>query len=128
MFKNYCENMAHSGIHIQQAKHNTNFFKKIENFFFYDWIITVIFYIALQYVDHFLDYFLKEHPNTHQDRDDLLKMNDKFFSKNFFISYKSLKNLSEMARYQPDKWQNIIDANKISKSLVDLENIKNRIP
>lgn len=112
---------------MQQVDHNIKFYQNIKGLIFYDWIVTVIFYTAVHYVDNFLDTFLSVHPATHTERKDLIIKNSKYFSKKFYYSFSRLLNDSQMARYQPDQWKNTLTPIRIKILLDDLENIKKRL-
>lgn len=121
--------MPDSQSHIEQAKHNKEFFDSINKLPFPDWMTTVIFYTAVHHVDYFLNHFLKQHPNGHNERTEYIRnaiRNKGLFSINFWKSYSRLLNDSKLARYEPDKWKNVIDNKRIIIYLQDLDVIKNR--
>jgi len=98
--------MGDSASHIEKAKHNENFImqiKKIDSLkkpAFPDWIVTVIFYSALHYVDSKLAIVAPhpfKHPPTHADRNTAVACYLPKISKYYFF----LKNKSEYARYFP---------------------------
>lgn len=89
--------------HTNKAQHHEKFLqfvkdndsKVISNF--PDWVITIAFYVALQYVDAKLAKF-NQHPAMHQDRNTLVAKYLPQLSRNYFV----LKGKSEFARYIPN--------------------------
>ncbi len=126
--------MPSSDSHKGQARHNKNFYDElnkninIKNTFF-DWITTVIFYIALHQNDCFLC-SQNIHPIDHKDRRKIIaeesKKHSGLFSKKYWYSYQRLYNESLKARYKPDEWKRDINSSRIKLLLKDLDVIKNR--
>jgi hypothetical protein len=93
--------------HIDQAKHNNDFHDCIESNFsgrFYDWKITVLFYVAIHYlkalaanrnIDIGVTHYDIEH-NVNPDRNGK-KMQ---ISRNAWREYKNLFNYSRTSRYE----------------------------
>lgn len=122
--------MSQERFHQDQIKHNEAFYKDISSLpsQYLDWMTTVIFYIAVHYVDTFLCNIMGAHPGKHEIRNRFLSnlVINGTFSNNFWISYKRLYNSSRIARYMPDIWKRRIDSSKIQLYLQDLDVIKNR--
>lgn len=92
--------------HLEQASHNLKFHKSIESSFegqFYDWRITVLFYVAIHYLKALAvhrgcaigDTHFEIEKNVNPDRDNA----NMRISKNAWREYKSLLQYSQTARY-----------------------------
>lgn len=106
--------MGDTAAHIRKAQHNERFLKLVEASdvsdlpTFVDWIVTVAFYIALQYVDSKLAVIGKtleeKHPGNHAQRNTAVAV---CFPRPIRRSYFYLKGKSEYARYFPDSERRI---------------------
>ncbi len=118
--------MADQAAHVDQARHNKDVVKKIEKLLdTEDWQITMIFYIAVQYLDSYLATFGK-HPLNHANRRNLLNPHTLIgskFSKTFLDSYERLYNASRSARYIPG-WYKKVDCKEFASYLTDLNVIR----
>jgi hypothetical protein len=88
--------------HQRKARHNEKFFKSVVTAqssakTYPDWCITIIYYVALQYVDAKLAK-MDMHPPNHYTRNPMVANNLRKMSGSFFF----LQNRSEEARYFPD--------------------------
>ena len=93
--------------HLEQATHNQHFHDSIETNFegrFYDWKITVLFYVALHYLQALADSRSISIGETHFEVEQNVnpdKVNAKMrISKGAWREYKSLSTYSRTARYQ----------------------------
>jgi len=95
--------MGDVSAHTRKAKHNEAFLMLVQKFdslqkpSFPDWLVTVAFYIAVQYVDAKLAQEGK-HPGNHPERNHFVATLLRHLGKDYFF----LKNKSERARYIPD--------------------------
>ena len=64
-----------------------------------DWIITVVFYSAVHFVDCFIVERDLDKPRSHVQRDRMIESNS--LLSHLAFEYFSLKDLSQSARYQP---------------------------
>jgi hypothetical protein len=99
--------------HIDKARHNEQFFSSldIETTSFLDWVVTGIFYSALQYLDSYLANH-GEHPDKHFDRINLIWAKPDL-GRSFFRLYRPLEDDSRDGRYRmrtftPDEVRNDI--------------------
>ena len=84
--------------HLAQGEHNTNFYLTIDRSAYSDWAATVLFYVALQYIDAFLA--TKDvHPSSHDRRDNYVNTVSELRAIAF--DYFRLKTASRNARYYP---------------------------
>jgi hypothetical protein len=84
--------------HIAQANHNQSFVDSFDPNTYSDWSATVLFYVALHYIDAFLS--LKgQHPPKHEVRDDWVRKVPEL--RPIVADYFRLKNFSINARYVP---------------------------
>lgn len=84
--------------HVDQAKHNFDFFQSLDKETYSDWAVTVLFYTALHYIDAFLA-TQSIHPGSHDIRDKYVNRVSQL--KPLYPSYSFLKNHSRNARYSP---------------------------
>ncbi len=96
--------MATFNDHIAQAKHNYEFCKFIcknsDNF--YDWRVTVNFYIGIHLINAHLAYIDNVHYRRHSDVENAINPNNNggcALPEEIYLSYKSLHNLSRRSRY-----------------------------
>src|SRR5687767_13619864 len=89
--------------HLAQAAHNHDFLKTINLSIYPDWGSTVLFYIALQYIDAFLA-TRNVHPPKHAARDVAVANSTELAP--IYNEYRKLKNDSFNARYYPPFKQN----------------------
>jgi len=99
--------------HKRKAHHNENFLSIVQrndpgpSFVYPDWLITVAFYVGLQYVDAKLAGLKPPlHPHTHSERNTFVASN---LPRQKVKVYFFLKAKSEYARYFPDSETKISD-------------------
>lgn len=90
--------MPPAASHLEQARHNANFYATIDKAVCADWAITVLFYTALHYVDALLAQ-QGVHPTSHAGRNRALERIAEL--RPIYADYESLKNASYNARYEP---------------------------
>jgi hypothetical protein len=104
--------MGRKSSHIAKAKHNEEFMNLIQKFdsltnpYFPDWIVTVIFYMALHHIDSKLATVAPppfDHPGDHGCRNTAVSLYLRKISKYYFF----LKGKSEFGRYIPYSEKNI---------------------
>lgn len=83
--------------HILQAHHNEAFYEDIDKNTYSDWAMTVLFYVALQYIDAFLATVGMANPGGHGVRD--REVNGQAQLQSIANLYFRLKNRSQNARY-----------------------------
>lgn len=84
--------------HLIQAKHNEKLLAKLGGGEFDDWEVTLMFYIALHYVDAYLAKVHKiDDPGDHAERDRLVA--EKNHTRTLYGTYMRLKSRSVQARY-----------------------------
>lgn len=118
--------------HLNQAKHNESFLSVVETHFpdnFFDWKITIIFYIAVHYIDaYFASY--GEHTYSHEDRREKLEYGANSVSMAFIDHYNNLYNICRNARYNgfTDEQAYLrLQQNKLAEAKKNLKFIKNYI-
>lgn len=89
--------MPYQNEHIKKAIHNKSFFDSFDfdTTRYVDWLITILFYICLHYVDSKLAQS-NFHPSTHETRDRYISRTS---LRHVFAEYRLLKDESENARY-----------------------------
>ena len=88
--------MPNNAAHKSQIAHNEDFVKDTDNPYF-DWKVTGMFYVAVHYVDAYLDKAIGYSPDTHAKRmTAIAKMAP---LKNVLYDYRELLNESRSARY-----------------------------
>jgi hypothetical protein len=109
--------MGNDIAHKRKARHNENFLSMVQrndagpNFVYSDWLVTVAFYIALQYVDAKLANLTPPlHPLVHSTRNNYVATN---LPRQIADDYFFLKGKSEFARYFPDS-ERRISANMVN--------------
>lgn len=112
--------MGNEQSHQDQAKHNKKFLEKINYMSFLDWIVTVMFYTAIHYIDFFLAR-INVHPHNHTRRGNEV---GRRFNENFYNSFRNLEHYCYIARYEPNAWRQQIDKDKIEELKQDLNRIK----
>jgi hypothetical protein len=85
--------------HLEQARHNVQFYASIDRTVFKDWAVTVLFYTGLHYIDAFLAEKRSIHPPKHKQRDTLVSTVTEL--RPILADYFALKNGSFNARYMP---------------------------
>lgn len=94
--------MANFCDHIAQARHNYNFSKVLssENEY-YDWRVTVNFYICIHLINAILAYEKDAHYRRHKDVEKAINPfnGECAIPQVIFLSYKKLHNLSRRSRY-----------------------------
>lgn len=99
--------------HRRKAHHNENFLAIVQrndsgpSFVYPDWMITVAFYVGVQYVDARLAGLTTPlHPQNHWERNNYVANNlPHLMARDYFF----LKGKSEFARYTPDSERRISD-------------------
>jgi len=99
--------------HKRKALHNENFLTMVQrndpgpSFTYPDWMVTVAFYIGVQYVDGKLASLTPPlHPQNHAERNNYVANNlPRLMARDYFF----LKQKSEFARYIPDSETRISD-------------------
>lgn len=83
--------------HLEQARHNEAFLQRIDSDTYSDWVVTVLFYAALHYVDAYLAKQGHADPGDHDTRDDLIRQ----FADTRLVwrEYSRLKSFSRSSRY-----------------------------
>lgn len=85
--------------HVSQARHNARFYATIDQGQFKDWAVTVLFYVALHYVDALLAQIANIHPPIHGVRDNWMSKVAEL--KPIYSHYRALKTASHNSRYIP---------------------------
>jgi len=85
--------------HLDQARHNEQFYAVVDKSAFKDWAITVLFYTGLHYIDAFLAQRANLHPPVHKIRDNMVTRVAEL--RPIAPDYFALKNGSFNARYMP---------------------------
>ncbi|KYF76748.1 hypothetical protein BE17_44770 [Sorangium cellulosum] len=93
--------MADEATHLSQAAHNAAFLEAIDKERYPDWAVTVVFYVALHYVDAFLARKGRHEPATHENRERLAKTFTEL--RRVVPQYLRLKSASVRARYHGEK-------------------------
>lgn len=105
--------MADEIAHLRKAKHNESFLALVQRNdsmikpTYADWIVTVAFYVAVQYVDSKLAKIAHpahKHPANHSQRNTAVAI---YFPKTKRKVYFYLKSKSEYGRYFPDSERRI---------------------
>ena len=118
--------------HLNQAKHNEDFLKIVENANpddYFDWKITIVFYVAIHYIDaYFASHGIRI--TSHEHRFDCLEMGEFCVSMEFFNHYSNLYNLARNARYNGFTRKDAFERNqknRLSEAKFDMRFIKNYI-
>lgn len=93
--------MALQDEHNKKAVHNHNFYNSIKTDLYPDWAIITLFYKSIQLIESILAK-RDEHPDSHQDRADLIIKHSDLISSEVRTNYNQLKSLSHLARYKPE--------------------------
>ena len=94
--------------HIEQAKHNELFLADLEIDYptiYFDWKVTICFYIAIHYLQALADYKNIEIGETHNDIERNVNPNSRWtpimrISNGAWRNYKDLFKYSQIARYE----------------------------
>lgn len=119
--------MPDKDAHLDQARHNRDFFETLDLNTYGDWATTVIFYEAIQYIDAHLADSYAEHPRTYGDyrwaqsgeRDGYIQN----YMRTIWPDYRELKDASRDARYECV----IFSQDEVEEHLALLENIRSWI-
>ena len=88
--------MLDAATHLAQARHNEDFFGRIDQSLDSDWAVTALFYAALHYVDAYL--FRKNlNPGDHAERNRMMQANPTTSA--IWSHYRRLLDRSWDARY-----------------------------
>ena len=96
--------------HLDQANHNEQFYGSFNRADYKDWAVTVLFYIALQYIDAFLA-TKGIHPGKHDTRDNSIQRISEIRS--LWPHYRFMKDHSRTARYYPPTGFSMSDINSL---------------
>jgi uncharacterized protein (UPF0332 family) len=83
--------------HISKAERNEKIAQTLATTMYWDWVVTILFYAALHYVDAILA-VSGTHPENHTRRNDFMWTNDTL--KKIRSEYRTLETLSRNARYR----------------------------
>jgi len=105
--------MGNPSAHRRKARHDENFLTMVQrndagpSFVYPDWMVTVAFYVGVQYVDARLASLTPSlHPHNHWERNSYVANN---LPRQMATDYFFLKGKSEFARYIPDSERRISD-------------------
>ena len=87
--------------HNNKAVHNQSFYNSIKTDLYPDWAIIILFYKSVHLIESVLA-TINEHPDSHQDRSDLMIKHSDLISKEVRTNYNQLKSFSHLARYNPN--------------------------
>ncbi|MEG0179671.1 MAG: hypothetical protein RR654_08975 [Oscillospiraceae bacterium] len=116
--------MAKDCEHLEKFKHNKDFLNAVKNIKiekgekgFYDWEITIDFYICVHIIEYVLALKFGENSDNHDMRFALMHKHKDIFTKDLLDNYKMLKDLSKESRYYGLSWSTTTKAFKAQTCL-----------